>query len=254
MRSYELKLAWSDYQTQRLKDQIAAWHDSGGYSIVFDKHPNRPGHFMRLKVGEIAPGIPLIIGDTLYALRSALDHLAHDLAKSFTQPLPPQASEQSEFPIYGNKALPKNVGDRKLGAIDPKARTIIEGLQPHLRGKSYADDPLWQLYEVARLDRHRFVHLTVATLQGIGLGGDNLHVEEMEIFGVDPTAGDDTELGYASVRPIDPGRPMQMNVTPEPQVVFKEGAWAGQSVLDMLTEIRGHIENEVVTPLAPFVV
>ena len=254
MRSYELKLAWAKHQREVLEAQIAAWHQSGGYGVVFDKHPERPGHIMRLKVGEIAPGIPLIIGDALYALRSALDHLAHDLAASFTNPLPPEASEDSEFPIYWDKPIPQHVGDRKLGAMDPQARAVIEGLQPHLRGQAYTDDPLWQLYELARLDRHRFIHLTVAQLKGVSLGGNNLHIEEMEIGGAGPTAGDGAELGYASVRPIDPGRPMHMNVTPDPEVVFKEGAFAGRPALALLDAIRGHVEAEVIPKLEPFLI
>jgi hypothetical protein len=252
VRSFELKLAWAKHQSHLLEGEIRAWRDAGGYEVVFDKHPQRPGHNMRLKVGDIAPGIPLIIGDALYALRSGLDHLAYDLAASFTNPLPPQASERSEFPIYGDKPIPKDLAEHKLGAMDPKARAIIEGLQPNARGNAYSDDPLWKLNELARIDRHRFIHLTVATLASVGIGGDNLHVEEMEIGGTGPTTGDGAKLGYASVRPIDPGRPMQMNVTPEPQVVFKDGDWAGVPILDFLAEIRGHIETEVVPPLSPF--
>lgn len=252
MRSFELKLAWAKHQSDVLQAEIAAWRESGGYGVVFEKHSQRPGHIIRLKVGDIAPGIPLIIGDALYGLRSALDHLAYNLAEAFTDPLPPDAGERSEFPIYGNKPLPKDLAERKLGAMDPHARAIIEGLQPHTRGDSYAKDPLWKLNELARLDRHRFMHLTVAAFAGIGLGGDNLHIEEMEFGGAGPTAGDGAELGYASIRPIDPGRPMQMNLTPEPQVVLKDGTWAGSPVLELLAEIRGHIEAEVVTRLTPF--
>jgi hypothetical protein len=252
VRSFELKLAWAKHQSHLLKDEIRAWRDDGGYRVVFDKDPHRPGHNVHLKVGDIAPGIPLIIGDAFYSLRSGLDHLAHDLAASFTNPLPPEASERSEFPIYGDKLLPEDLAQRKLGAMDPKARAIIEALQPNVRGNAYADDPLWKLNELARIDRHRFIHLTVATLGGIGIGGDNLHIEEIEIGGAGPTAGDGAKLGYASVRPIDPGRPMQMHFTPEPQVVFKEGDWAGAPALDFLAEIRGHIETEVVPLLRPF--
>lgn len=254
MRSFELKLEWAKHQSQALKNQTAAWRAANGYGAVFEKHPERPGHIIRLKVGEVPPSIPLIIGDALYALRSALDHLAHDLASSFTNPLPPNVSEISEFPIFGDRAMTSSEKSRKIGAIDPGAQAIIEALQPYARGNAYAQDPLWTLYELARVDRHRFVHLTVAQLGGIGIGGDNLHVEEMEIFGSDPTAGDGTELGYASIRPIDPGKPMHMNFTPEPQVVFKEGILAGEPVLSVLDHISGHIDAEVVTPLKAYLV
>jgi len=252
LRSYELKLAWAKHQAQILKRQVSAWHNEGGYGTVSEKHPDRPGHIIRLKVGEIPPSLPLIVGDALYAIRSALDHLAHDLAASFTDPLPPTASEQSEFPIYWDKPIPQNVGNRKLGSMDPKARAIIEGLQPHLRGDAYADDPLWQIYELARVDRHRFVHLTVTQLGGIGIGGNNLHIETLELIDIKQTAGDGTELGYAAVRPIDPTRPMHMNFTPDPQVVFKEGTLVGEPVATVLDKLTRYVETEVVPKLESF--
>jgi hypothetical protein len=253
LRSFELKLAWAKHQSQVLENEIALWHNSGGYGVVFDQHPHRAGYILRLKVGDVAPEIPLIIGDALHALRSSLDHLAHDLSAAFTDPLPPEASQGSEFPIFGTKAIPEDVANRKLGWMDRRARTVIEALQPYVRGDAYADDPLWHLYDLARIDRHRFVHLTVAQYRGLGIGGDNLEAQGLEIFGADPTAGDGTELGYVdSVRPIDPGRPMQMNVTPNPDVVFKEGTVAGKPVLATLDAIRGYIETEVVATLQRF--
>lgn len=253
MRSFELKRAWADRQAQVLESEIRTWHSAGGYGVSFDKHPERPGHIIRLKVGDIPPGLPLVLGDTLYALRSCLDHLAHDLASSHTSPLPESASESSEFPIFGDRPMTSTERTRKIGAMHPGAMTVIENLQPHLREDAYRDDALWKLHELARIDRHRFIHVAVAQLGGIGLGGDNLHVELMELHGGDPPPTEDgAELGYAQIRPTDPGRPMYMNFTPEPQVILKDGPLAGEAVLDLLQLIRERIDLDVVPPLRRF--
>ncbi len=136
--------------------------------------------------------------------------------------------------------------------MSPEATTIIEGLQPHVRGEDYVNDPLWILHDLARIDRHRLLHLTVAQLEGIGVGGDNLHVVQMMLQGVGPDVQDGTELGRCIVRPIDPGRPVHMKVTPEPQIIFKEGPRAGRAVLSELRAIRQDIQERVVSALEGF--
>ncbi len=252
MRSHDLKLAWADHQSKVFEDQRTAWHAAGGYGVEFEPQPNSPEHVIRLKAEDTPDVFSLVIGDALHAMRSGLDHLAFALSEAFTSPLTTEIAERIEFPIFGDRAMTIGERSRKLGAMDPAAATIIEGLQPHQRGNNYADDPLWVLYDLARIDRHRLLHVTVAQLQGVGVGGDNLHIESMTIGGWGPNAEDGAELGRCSVRPIDPGRPMHMNVAPEPTIIFKEGPRIGRSVLPELRAIRDHISGSVLPPLEPF--
>ncbi len=49
-----------------------------------------------------------------------------------------------------------------IGCIHPDAQTIIKELQPHLRGeKEYVTSPLWQLYRLSNVDKHRLPHATL---------------------------------------------------------------------------------------------
>lgn len=252
MRNFQLKLAWADHQTQTFEGQVRAWHAEGGYGIRFEPQPDSPQHVMRLHVGDTPPSLPLIIGDWLHAVRSGLDHLAYELACAYTDPLPNEAAQTSEFPIFSDREMTDSERRRKLGCVDPDAAAIIEDLQPHNRGDGYQEDPLWQLYELARFDRHRLLHITAAQLGMFAIGGDNLLVEEMYISHIGPDTKDGDEIGHCSIRPIDLNRPMHFDPNVTPDIVFKEGPFAGQRVLGILARIRQHVEASVVTPLLPF--
>lgn len=252
MRGHELKLAWAEHQFKVFEGQRDAWHAGGGYGVDFEPQPNSPEHIMRLHAESTPDVLALVIGDALHAMRSALDHLAYALAEAHTEPLDPAAAERVEFPIFGDRPMTRAECDRKIGAMHPDAAAIIERLQPHQRGNNYADDPLWVLYDLARIDRHRLLHLTVAQLEGVGIGGDNLHIESMTLGAIGPGAEHGAELGRCIVRPVNPGRPMKMDVTPEPEIVFQEGSRVGRPVLAELRVLHVHITKAVLPPLERF--
>jgi hypothetical protein len=251
VRSHDLKLAWAEHQFEVFEDQLGAWKAGGGYGVVFEPQPNTPEQIIRLKADDTPDVFALVIGDALHAMRSALDHLAYALSEDHAT-LTPEVAEKVEFPIFGDRPMNAGERERKIGAMDPDAATVIEGLQPHCRGDDYTEDPLWTLYDLARIDRHRLLHLTVAQLEAVGIGGDNLYIESMTISGVGPDAQDGAELGKCSVRPVNPGLPMHMNINAEPQIIFKEGPRVGRAVLPELRAIHQHIAGTVIPPLEPF--
>ncbi len=252
LHSFQWKFRWGQIQLQAFEANVTAWRASGGYGVVFEPQPDSPEHIIRLKAGEPPPELSLIIGDALQNLRSGLDHLAHALAAQHTDPLPPDVGARSEFPIFGDRAMTANERERKIGAMHPDAAAIIDGLQPHARGDRYEDDPLWQLHELARIDRHRLSHLTFAQYGGVGVGGDNLYIEHMTITGGGPDLEDGAELGRCSVRPINPGKPMHMNLQSIPEIAFKDGPLAGATVSAAFMGVLRHINDRVVPPLVPF--
>lgn len=252
MRGHDLKLAWAEHQFKVFEGQRDAWRAGGGYGVEFEPQPDSPEQIIRLHAEDTPDVFALVIGDALHTMRSGLDQLAYALSEAHTDPLDPEVVEKIEFPIFGDRPMNPGERERKIGAMHPDAAAIIEGLQPHLRGEDYADDPLWVLYDLARIDRHRLLHLTVAQLDSVGIGGDNLYVETMTLMGVGPEAEHGTELGRCIVRPINPGRPMHMNVTTEPQIIFKEGPRVGRAVLPELRTIHQHITEAVIPPLEGF--
>lgn len=252
MRDFEVRLAWAEQHTQAFEHNVRLWRQGGGYGPVFEPKPDSHGeHIIKLRAEEPPVVLSLNVGDALFAMRSALDHLAFELARAHTDPLPDKAAETSEFPIFHDRPMTSAERQRKIGAMHPDAATVIEGLQPHLCA-NHTQNALWQLHEAARIDRHRLLHVTLAVFSGLGIDGDNLRVESMSLGYIGPGLEDGAELGTCSVRPIDPGRPMHMNLTPEPELTFKDGPGAGRPVVGFLTDCLGHIRDEIVPPLQPF--
>ena len=252
MRGHDLKLAWANHQFEVFEGQRDAWRAGGGYGVVFEPQPNSPEQIIRLHAEDTPDVFALVIGDALHAMRSGLDHLAYALSEVLSDALDPEVAERIEFPIFGDRSMTSIERERKIGAMHPDAAAVIEGLQPHLREEDYADDPLWVLYDLARIDRHRLLHLTVAQLESVGVGGNNLYVESMTFGHIGPDAVHGAELGRCIVRPANAGLPMHMNLTTEPQIIFKEGPRVGRPVLDELRAVHAHISEAVIPPLEGF--
>ncbi len=252
MHGFELKLNWAHSQFETLEYQLATWRTSGGYGVIFDPQTNSGEYIIRLHAEDPPDALSLIIGDALHAMRSGLDHLAYALAATYTKPLPDSVRERIEFPIFGDRPMTARERSRKLGGLDPAAVAAIDKLQPSERGNAYAQDALWTLYDLARIDRHRLLHLTVAQLDRVGVGGDNVYVEHLLMDNITTSAKDGTKLGRCTVRAIDPSRPTHLEITTEPQIAFQDGPKAGQPVLDVLRDIHQHLESTVVPSLRPF--
>ncbi len=110
-----------------------------------------------------------LIGDCLFNFRSALDQLAYDLAVAYTPGLTEKQERDSEFPIFHRRAPEKGEMDRKIGAMHPEARKLIEDMQPYGRKDRAA---LKYLDLLHNFDKHRTSHLVMGTTTGISYGGD----------------------------------------------------------------------------------
>jgi hypothetical protein len=72
--------------------------------------------------------ISLLIGDALHNMRSALDALAYALAVAFTQPLPEEVADSSEFPSSGIKTARERLALEALCSTgEPTRDFLLEG-------------------------------------------------------------------------------------------------------------------------------
>jgi hypothetical protein len=117
------------------------------------------------------PAIAILVGEVVYQLRSALDHLAFDLVnvnESRIQ-LPSNWMRNCQFPLLlevpttgtppAPCALPLcyNFFKKSLPGISKNAFTFIEGLQPYYRGNGPTQ--LGWLEKLANIDKHRHLHI-----------------------------------------------------------------------------------------------
>jgi hypothetical protein len=91
-----------------------------------------------------------IAGDVVHSLRSALDHLAYQLAIAGEGLTP---SRQVEFPIAKDRDTYESEKARKVKGIRPEAIERIDGLHPYKGG----NEVLWRIHQLDNVDKHRFI-------------------------------------------------------------------------------------------------
>lgn len=153
---------------QHFTETINSFLTSEATGVVND-FESKPNHLIvkAFSKNEPPPLIGVLAGEILYHLRSCLDHFACELTEAYNHPV----NDSIEFPIFldGDKFRNPQTGQltpgliKRIGGIDPAKQAIIEGQQPFkcLYGAP-EDDPLWHLYELARIDRHQTLHFVSA--------------------------------------------------------------------------------------------
>jgi hypothetical protein len=122
----------------------------------------------------------ILAGEVVHHLRSGLDYIVWELVTSQSDA---QHSAALEFPIFERKPADKSSQarfDRKLTGVQPRARQLIESLQPYHRSEAILtgplNDPLMVIHDLDRIDKHR--QLTIATcgfaIETSGMAG--LHI------------------------------------------------------------------------------
>ena len=187
--------------------------------------------------------VPMLLGDFVCCLRSALDQLAWKLAhldrtKSFTE----REEQQIHFPIF--KIRNNTYEDRR--ALFPSAvADIIDTFQPYLRGNAFRDDPLWQLNELWTLDKHRTIPLSPYSLS-IGFALDN-----WQRF-VTPLAPPLLNHHLEVVFPLGLALSGEVNLEPSVTVEILFGDSSFEISFDRLRQINDFVRNEVIPRFAGF--
>lgn len=143
-------------------------------AIVIEMNPQKTEYvFVLDSVYHVPRDWPITIGEVLFNLRSALDHVAYELAISHSGPrLDPKVAQASEFPIFSNAADFRDRGRGKIRAIAPDRQALIERMQPLPGRTSRAartlvdeiPEHLRLLHDLARVERHRLPPLVIQVM------------------------------------------------------------------------------------------
>ena len=112
-------------------------------------------------VKDIPHEIPLIVGDAIQNLRSALDHLAHHLVAVGTGS--PGPFPRVYFPIAESASKYKSEAPGKTKGMRNNAVHAISAIEPHKGGKG---EILWHLHCLNNIDKHRLLLTVWADLKG----------------------------------------------------------------------------------------
>jgi len=213
----------------------------------------------RAKISAQPPlSMSVLVGDALYNLHSALDHLAWQLALLGSHPATPPTG--STFPIFRNRGrfwrtdtrtgnyTPWS-GARRIAAMPDDAQALIVELQPYCRGDDAIDHPLWLLHELSNTDKHSTLHLAVSALTGKRLsvpkGSEHLRIDSFEAF--PGLLHDGAVLGRVRASLTD-----EAEVEIYPECSFNEafseaGPAKGMLVMTTLGGILNYISDEVLS-------
>jgi hypothetical protein len=145
-----LKTTRAKVHLDALRNSLDAFRKSKPITFRRKKNVKASRYEIKLKIQDTPNEVPLILGDLLYCLRSALDQTVWQLAK-LSLPYP----EKTQFPILGKDTKQTRATFEVCTAGVPAgAKTLLKELQPYNRvdPKSHL---LWRLNLLNIIDKHR---------------------------------------------------------------------------------------------------
>jgi hypothetical protein len=267
LEGVRLKLARAEHHLETLHREITDFFGREPYSISYERKPDAGEHIYRVHVSETPPlALSVIIGDCLQNMRSALDHLVWQLALRSGKRTTP--SRLTAFPVCDTRETFRAKGTKnKVADLTAEDRAGIEKLQPFQVGGAARKHWLWHLNELARIDRHRILHVVGGANESIGMKvgerdeDGNFRMIPIRFFTLDmkmvslASFKDGAEVARFGVYP-DPAQTsvdvteVKMECDFSYRVTFSQdtGIPTAYTVIDVLGNILAHIETEVVPP------
>lgn len=158
------RLLWAQKHIALLNKEIAAFVESGAYSIAVEFQEDPPRYEAKAMLKEqraFDRTLSLVLGDIVHNLRSILDHLAWVLVL-VSGNNPSDTHPRTQFPLYTDRLTDKGtLRDVTIHpGINDQARAIVEWAQPYTRSDDPTRHPLSILNELSNIDKHRWVQLT----------------------------------------------------------------------------------------------
>jgi hypothetical protein len=260
------KLSRAYEHLEAFNKEVRVYLEGEPYKIIPDLKLKKEATYsltVKLSIAHHPPAIlSILAGEVVYQVRSALDHLAYQLA--VTNVGLNSDLKRCEFPIFIDKGkyhrvtgrgLPeRNSGLDKVRSIAPAAQATIAGLQPYNRRHNPKTHPLWLLHELCNIDKHRRFHLVGVPIGRISTIQDGtFKVASVRIFDKRPLK-DGTIIMCATVFACS-GFPGKVTVKHEipPQIAFEEAIALPQRYAgEVLKGILIFIDKSVLPKLKPF--
>lgn len=134
----------------------------GDCQLVPEKDAKRNAIFLRVCLPKPPDSLPSVIGDFLFNVRSALDHIVYSL---ISRNAPKELRNSTAFPICSSADNFADALKRRLAGVPEKAVTLIERLQPYHGG----ENPLGTLDNLHNIDKHRSLHLATAVASAVAV-------------------------------------------------------------------------------------
>jgi len=242
-----------------LEREIRRFLDTSPYKVAskVDSQTKRPTYYVS-SVEPTPESLPLIAGDAVQNLVSALDHLAFQLVCSDTGDNPPKPN-RIYFPIADDAAKYEAKKNGKMMGASQATIKAIDALRPYNGG----NDLLWVLHELNNIEKHRLLLTVGSCAAGMHLGqlmarlsassfprAAVVAMKEMSGFlmpadkGFPLRPGFELYVGAPNERP-DPDQQFRFNVA-----LNEPGVIDSKSLLETLHQLTTSVES-VITDLMP---
>lgn len=256
--SYLRKISRAEKHLNDLKPIIADYIESRPY--VLAKDPGDESGLYRIRMTSNVPSdIPLICGDFIYNIRSALDHLAAALN-------PPSRKRSVYFPIFWSGVWEEHsesedegkANDRKKWAsstrkMAPEAVEILKRLQPDYNEVDHSDQRVVHYLDGINLLSNYDKHFEFpAVLAGIGqlritytLGGTTLEINDARDWGM---------FKEGTPLPQIPVSATNVEMDAKTRIVIRVTHPEGEvQIPDFFDHMLVMIRNRVAFPLSPYI-
>ncbi len=166
------KVVRAEEHLRALNDVVESFIKRKSYRPIEDRDP-KTGTQRRYAVltEQPPPEIPLVIGDVVHNLRSALDHGIFEVAsRHASRPLTHRQEEGLSFPIFSNAAkFNRSSGvKRTMELLPTNVQEFIKGQQPYntppSSRRARVNDLLCVLQTMWNADKHRSLLVTAAVV------------------------------------------------------------------------------------------
>jgi len=266
MSTVEERLKHITQKTKRAREHIAeldrqlhAFFDNSPYKVGARRDSQTRKLIYYVTDAQPIPDcIPLIAGDAIQNLMSALDHLAYQIVCSDTGDNPPNPN-WIYFPIADDVSKYEDKKHGKMAGASQETFDAIDAVQPYKGG----NDSLWALYRLNNIEKHRLLLTVGSHAAGIHLGQLMAH-QFRDTFPAEAAAAFESMNVY--LNPADKGFPLKAGfelyigavdeqLNPKQQFRFEvalneTGIIEGKPLLETVTGFAVQVES-IVTTLTP---
>ena len=178
-----LKLDWAREHLTKLHLEIASFAERQVQHVGIDVSADRRTYLVYISMlRRRTPPSPLIVGDVLFNLRAALDHVIYELHETANGgPLPPDKRRMPEFPIWDDRRKYRRNGRKRVAALPARAQALVQSFQPyHRSARDSTPGHLGLLNDLNVIDKHRTLH--IVTEQVAVYPVDNVPGRVVEVF------------------------------------------------------------------------
>lgn len=236
MASINAKLSRGDEHFQALNQEYAKYQEAQPWKMSTERNDEATKFVLGIRF-EVMPDFlrwGLLIGETVYNYRCALDHMIYALAAQEAGGVPTNA-RQLAFPITSSSALFKKAR-RSIKGIPKGAQEVVAQLQPYQEKKEVRLHPLTLLRELNDIDKHRTLHVVTFSVRETRVTG--LPAGVLPSVNEGPLEQEDWLVGMETDEP-HPGPELDAHL--KIRLGLAEEGFSHDPVLELLSGIRQEV-------------